>query len=327
MSLTTYILLDTFVLTDIYQTEATAANTEIFAAVQKEDSLESKIDANANKEAKVSEQDEEALSEYGQSAENKETDEDLASIGAVLTQTEYENYSDGNVSVIIKQYTYEGTQVYVADVKLKSVENIKTAFANDAYGRNVTAKTSEIASVNGAILAINGDFYGAQETGYVIRNGKVYRDTADSDDEICCIYADGTMKIMNAGEKSAQELVEEGVWQAFSFGPGLVEGGEIAVTGADEVGKAMASNPRTAIGQVSEDHYVFVVSDGRTRESAGLSLIQLAKFMKGLGVTNAYNLDGGGSSAMYYQGSIINKPTTNGHRISERSVSDIVYVK
>ena len=67
-------------------------------------------------------------------------------------------------------------------------------------------------------------------------------------------------------------------------------------------------------------------SDGRTRESQGLSLKQLAEFMKELNVTTAYNLDGGGSSTMYFNGQIINKPTTNGRNIEEREVSDIVYL-
>ena len=88
----------------------------------------------------------------------------------------------------------------------------------------------------------------------------------------------------------------------------------------------MASNPRTAIGRLGKNHYVFVVSDGRTEESAGLSLYQLASFMKTLGVSDAYNLDGGGSSTMVFQGKIINNPTTNGHSIEERAVSDILYI-
>ena len=69
-----------------------------------------------------------------------------------------------------------------------------------------------------------------------------------------------------------------------------------------------------------------VVSDGRTTESPGLTLYELACFMKELGVVTAYNLDGGGSSTMYYDGSVVNNPTTNGKKISEREVSDIVYI-
>lgn len=100
----------------------------------------------------------------------------------------------------------------------------------------------------------------------------------------------------------------------------------VSVTESEEVGKAKTSNPRTAIGIVEEGHYLFVVSDGRTDESAGLSLHDLAEFMQSIGAKTAYNLDGGGSSTMYFNGEIVNNPTTNGRSIQERSVSDIVYI-
>lgn len=209
---------------------------------------------------------------------------------------------------------------------MSSAKYLKTAFANNSYGKNITEKTSSIAQRNNAILAINGDYYGTQETGYVIRNGIIYRDTAKSNTDILCMYANGGVKIFDGYKKTAEELVSEGVWQAFSFGPGLTENGSISVSKNDEVGKAMASNPRTAIGIIDNLHYVFVVSDGRTNESQGLSLYQLAEFMNGLGVSTSYNLDGGGSSTMYFQGEIINNPTTSGRNIKERAVSDIVYI-
>lgn len=191
---------------------------------------------------------------------------------------------------------------------------------------NSIISSTEIASDSGAILAINGDYYGARESGYVIRNGVVYRDYGSSSTDILCIYADGTFAITNSSEASAQALADSGVWQAFSFGPGLVENGEITVDQNTEVGKAMASNPRTAIGQISDLHYVFVVSDGRTDQSEGLSLYELATFLQSLGVKTAYNLDGGGSSTMVLLGQVINNPTTGGSRTKERSVSDIVYI-
>ena len=88
----------------------------------------------------------------------------------------------------------------------------------------------------------------------------------------------------------------------------------------------MSSNPRTAIGIIDENHYIIVVSDGRTNESEGLTLYQLAEVMQQYGATTAYNLDGGGSSTLYFNGQVINNPTTNGNTISERAVSDIVYI-
>ena len=104
-----------------------------------------------------------------------------------------------------------------------------------------------------------------------------------------------------------------------------IEDSEVAVDTNTEVDRAKTSNPRTAIGVIDANHFVFVVSDGRTSESEGLSLYELANFMKDLGVTTAYNLDGGGSSTMYFNGYVINNPTSGGS-IKERSVSDIVYI-
>ena len=113
---------------------------------------------------------------------------------------------------------------------------------------------------------------------------------------------------------------------AGAVGSNLIENCEISVSEDDEVGRAMASNPRTAIGIVSEGHYVFIVADGRTGDDDGLTLYELAAFMQSLGVQTGYNLDGGGSSSMVFMGTVINTPTTNGRSSGERSVSDIVYI-
>ena len=155
----------------------------------------------------------------------------------------------------------------------------------------------------------------------------VYRDTVreDSSNGDLAIYKDGSFKVIYEDEISADQLVEDGVVNLLAFGPSLVEDGEIVVDTNSEVGQSMASNPRTAIGIIDENHYIIVVSDGRTSESEGLSLYQLAEVMKSYGVKTAYNLDGGGSSTLYFNSKVINKPTTNG-TISERAVSDIVYI-
>ena len=235
-------------------------------------------------------------------------------------------YDDDNISIVINKYREYDTDIYVADIQTASAEYLKTAFASDAYGKNVTEKTSEIAGNNGAILAINGDYYGVRENGYVLRNGIVYRSSASANQEDLVIYSDGSFGIITESEVSTNELLENGAMQVLSFGPALIKDGSISVTKDEEVGKAKSSNPRTAIGIIDELHYVFVVSDGRTDKSQGLSLYELSRFMQMLGVTTAYNLDGGGSSTMYFNGNIINNPTTNGKRIEERSVSDIVYI-
>ena len=235
-------------------------------------------------------------------------------------------YEDDNIKIALIDYRENDTDIHMADVKVSSSEYLKTAFAQSSYGRNVTEKTSDIAESVNAILAINGDYYGAEESGYVIRSGVIYRETAKSGNEDLVIYGDGSFEIIDEDDITAEELLEKGAQNVLAFGPALVEDGSVSVTEDEEVGKAMASNPRTAIGIIDENHYVFVVADGRTSDNEGLSLYELAEFMESLGVQTAYNLDGGGSSTMYFNGQIINKPTTNGSSIKERSVSDIVYI-
>lgn len=251
-----------------------------------------------------------------------------ASQAAKNAQVTDTSYSDGNISVNLAEKTVNETQVYVADITLSSSDYLKTALAQNSYGTNVTAKTSVTAAENNAILAVNGDYYGANSSGYVIRNGVVYRDSVreDASNGDLAIYKDGSFKIIYEDQVSAEQLVQDGVVNLLAFGPSLVENGEISVDTNTEVGQAMSSNPRTAIGIIDENHYIIVVSDGRTSESKGLSLYQMAEVMKSYGVKTAYNLDGGGSSTLYFNGQVINKPTTGGSKISERAVSDIVYI-
>ena len=253
---------------------------------------------------------------------------EVASQAVPNAQVTDTSYSDGSISVNLTEKTVNDTKIYVADVTLSSADYLKTALAQNSYGTNVTAKTSVTAAENNAILAVNGDYYGANSSGYVIRNGVVYRDSIreDASNGDLAIYKDGSFKIIYENQISADQLVQDGVVNLLAFGPSLVENGEISVGINTEVGQAMASNPRTAIGIIDENHYIIVVSDGRTSESKGLSLYQMAEVMKSYGVKTAYNLDGGGSSTLYFNGQVINKPTTGGSKISERAVSDIVYI-
>ena len=260
---------------------------------------------------------------YQKVVDNNSNDDISCTESATSTDDAYE---DENIKITITTYREYNTNIYVADVEVKNSNLLKTAFANNTYGKNITAKTSTIADSVNAILAINGDYYGVQESGYVLKNGVIYRNKAKNNQEDLVIYEDGSFEVINEKDITLEELLKKGAYNILSFGPALIENGNISVSINDEVGKSMSSNPRTAIGIIDENHYVFVVSDGRTQESEGLSLYELATFMKNLNVNIAYNLDGGGSSTMYFNGNIINNPTTMGRNISERSVSDIVYI-
>ncbi|MBC3888387.1 phosphodiester glycosidase family protein [Acetobacterium paludosum] len=234
------------------------------------------------------------------------------------------SYEDDNIKISIETVRDDDSTIYVADIQVSDASYLKTAFANNTYGRNIKATTSEIAEAQNAIFAINGDYYGFRDGGYVLRNGVTYRNTARSagDDDALVIDKDGNLSIVSENQTSMESLSNN--WQVLSFGPGLVENGQIVVDNSSEVSQSMTSNPRTAIGQISALHYIVIVSDGRTSESAGLSLLQLAQEFQERGCTTAYNLDGGGSSTMYFNGKVVNNPT-DGKSTGEREVSDIVY--
>ena len=250
------------------------------------------------------------------------SDTATAASDAVITDT---SYTDDNISISLTTETLDDTQVYVVDIQVSDVSYLQSAFAEATYGRNITDVTSSIAAENNAILASNGDYDGFRDTGYVLRNGSLYRDKSSGADDLV-LGSDGTMYIANEDETTAEDLYNSGALQVWSFGPALVNDGEIVVGENEDVDQATSSNPRTAIGMVSPLHYVIVVSDGRTDESEGLSLYALAGVLQDNGCTVAYNLDGGGSTTLYFNGEVINNPVGGHDQSSERKVSDIVYI-
>lgn len=318
-SFSTYAMLDTFVIPHPMQSVEINAIAETTSTSGIKESVEAAI------QSKLGNNTDTTVENDSTTTASENTDTTVETATSIDGGTVIGQYSDSKTSITLKQYREYDSNIYVADVTVSDASDLKTALANNTYGRNVTDTTSDMAENNNAVLAINGDYYGARQSGYVIRNGKLYRDTSGNRDALV-IQKNGEFKFVSESETSASELLQDGALQVFSFGPVLLNNGEISVGENDEVGMAMASNPRTAIGYLGNNHYVFVVSDGRTSESAGLSLYELASFMKELGVKDAYNLDGGGSSTMVFKGEIINNPTTSGRSGEERAVSDIVYI-
>jgi exopolysaccharide biosynthesis protein len=262
-----------------------------------------------------------------------ETDTDAASDNVtedVLTDTSYTSEdSSVEISTVVTGSGDETVTYYVADVVLTDATVLRSAFAEDSFGENITDTTSAIAEANDAIFAINGDYYGFRDTGIIIRNGMVYRDEGAR--QGLAFYTDGTVKVYDETTTTADQLIADGVWNTLSFGPSLLEDGEIAA-GIEDVEvdtnfgnhSIQGEQPRTAVGVIDENHLVFVVVDGRSDGySDGVTMTELAGIMQGLGATTAYNIDGGGSSTMYFDGELVNNPLGKGE---ERGTSDILYI-
>ena len=239
--------------------------------------------------------------------------------------TVLEEYKDDSLQLTIKKSELgdgdDKITYYTADVYVSSIDQLKTALADGTFGKNVREDTLQMAEDNGALLAISGDSYGNNETGIVVRNGVLYR-SETNDAEICVIFQDGVMKIYTPEEFDQEQIFADQVWQAWNFGPSLLDNGEVK-TSFKTTSYLNSLNPRCAIGYISPGHYKWVLVDGRdSGYSKGATMSELAQIMAGEGCSLAYNLDGGKSAAMVYQGSYINQPADGG-----RSISDIIYVK
>lgn len=230
-------------------------------------------------------------------------------------------YSDAGVSVRVEQMETQaknGTVIsYVADVQVQDMSSMRALFAKDTAGRNYTEQTDAMAKRAQAVLAINGDYYGYRDSGIIVRNGVLYRNKPTR--ECMALYADGSMKVFKEKEMDVEEELAKGLLHTYSFGPGLVIDGEIPDKYVSDVKKP---NPRTAVGMIEPGHFIFLVADGRSNGySNGLSMEELGQMMLDLGCVQAYNLDGGATSEMCFQGETINRPSDGG-----RKTSDILYI-
>jgi exopolysaccharide biosynthesis protein len=217
---------------------------------------------------------------------------------------------------------------FAADVTLTDATVLRTAFADNEFGENIVENTSVIARNHDAVFAVNGDYYGFRDSGMEIRNGTIYR--SEGARKGLAFYQDGHAELYDETKTTAKRLLAAGVWNTLSFGPALVDEGEV-VDRIDQIEidtnfgnhSIQGQQPRTAVGVIDTNHLAFVVVDGRdTGYSRGVTLPELADIMQGLGAQTAYNLDGGGSSTMYFQGEVVNRPSNGG----ERGVSDILFI-
>ena len=234
-----------------------------------------------------------------------------------------DRYVTGEVCLTLSKVERGDLNYFICDIILASPTALHTAFASGQItGRHYT---SAIAESVGATFAVNGDFCGFRNHGIIIREGKLYRSTT-RDWDLCYIDKNGDLNAVPCRSVNANTLVSNGVLQSWCFGPTLVSNYRIPSTFNTPGLSQRAREPRVAIGQLDTLHYVIIVVDAvRTNNTTigGMSFAELAKEFQKLGCKTAYNLDGGGSTTLYYKGKVINTPCGSG----ERKVSDIIYFK
>lgn len=224
-------------------------------------------------------------------------------------------YVKDDLKVKLVETRTSNQHYWIAEVISSDANPLKGAMASDTYnGKRETI--SSMANRLGAILAINASgFYAKTNTpmGTVVRNGKLVNIDKSYTGEILSLKSDGNLAFTTVN--SEEEFKNLDIKQTFTFGPILVR--DYQATELNDKSR----HPRTAIGQLDDNRYVLVVVEGRMEGADGMTLAELQQLFLQLGCKTAYNLDGGGSTTLYFQGKVINTPSDG----SERSVVDMIY--
>ena len=236
-------------------------------------------------------------------------------------------YEDESLRIEIWEDMVDKTRVHLARVTIADPSQLRTAPAYD-FSRDQTAPTTTIAQRVNAVLAINGDYYSYQATrgGYMIRQGQMYINKPIKGRDVLVIAGNGDFYIEREinDETLAKYDALGGIVNSFNFGPGIIIDGELCDRFKSVYNMAEDKAARACICQVERGRleYLCVVSEGTDdSKGGGLTLEEFTDYVATLGVQNAYNLDGGNSSALIYLGEKINAKTNPRHR----PLSDIIY--
>lgn len=239
------------------------------------------------------------------------------------------HYEDPSIQVTIEKHHWVKSDCYVARIRIADPSQLRTA---SAYGfdRKQVAAVQDMANRMNAVVAINGDYCYYQlntSTCYLVRQGITYADLMAKGRDMLIIDDKGDLHVLQAcnQEKYAAFTQDMKVINTFSFGPGLVVDGQpLDPAYQAEFNGQSERHQRAAIAQVEkgELEYIFAVSEGdKESEGGGLTLHEWSDFLMTLGVENAYNLDGGNSTALIFHNEKIN--AVHNHR--HRKLSDIIY--
>ncbi len=207
--------------------------------------------------------------------------------------------------------TYTGKLMIVHDPSRVSVATIPVfSEEHDGYTVPIFAKRNNaVAAINGGgFLDDNGFGSGGTPDGIVIKNSQLVFGTEETFSSVIGFDANNRLIV---GRMTGAEALEKQIRDAVSFGPAFIVNGE-----AMEVsGTSGGINPRTVIGQRADGAVLMLVIDGRQAHSLGATYRDCINVMLEYGAINAANLDGGTSTAMVYNGDVVNSCVSfNGSR-------------
>ncbi|MGN1120558.1 MAG: phosphodiester glycosidase family protein [Oscillospiraceae bacterium] len=238
------------------------------------------------------------------------TDAELVVIAAENTAQKDEGIDpdgDGIDIVPFSGSTFKGRMMIVYDPS-RVFLGTSGAYGPGIWGRTLPDICDSYDNIVGAIngggwIDSNGHGMGGEPLGFVISEGKALWGGSYTAWDMAGMTVDNKLVV---GRMTAQSAIDNGVRDAAIYGPSLIINGEPL----EALGTGSGLNPRTAIGQRADGAMLLMTIDGRQSNSLGASLTDVRDIMLEFGAVNAYNLDGGSSSSMIYNGETINQSSS-----------------
>ena len=231
-------------------------------------------------------------------------------------------YEDPTLHVTIEELREDGCDYWVARIKIADASQLRTMSAG-GFDTSMSMKGTALAKRVNAVLAIDGDYYCYTGTGYILRQGQLYLDLLTGERDVLLIDEDGDFHVVHKPQAGEVTDTVDGkkVINAFYFGPILVENGQVPEVVDGPNMAATERRQRMCLAQVGPLEYMVVCCEAPARGSSGMTLRQFAELVATLGVETAYNLDGGDSTMLIFDGEKLNDVTST----STRSICDIIY--
>ncbi|QUO43073.1 phosphodiester glycosidase family protein [Brevibacillus composti] len=217
----------------------------------------------------------------------------------------------------IKVYSLEeaGYRGYMAKVRLSNPNALRMVLANDSV-KSRGETTSQAAKRTGAVLAINAGGFMRDKQGNLVPIGTTVVDgkirTFSTNSNLSFVGFNKNGRLVGGKINSQEEITQKGILQGASFLPTLLQNGKRMPIPKEW---ANARQPRTLIGHFDNGDLLLIVIDGRRKGwSNGVTLEEAQRKLQEFHVVDAYNLDGGGSSAFYYKGKLLNRPSDGKER-------------
>ena len=222
---------------------------------------------------------------------------------------------------------------FETDIRCRGDERFRTVQTDPEHPGKKLQYPYVISRNEQFVLGFSDDFFavrmnGKEKVGIIIREGKILSSKTNSkvghhlpNLDMMAQYPDGTFRVYQCNERTAEELIAEGAINVFSFGPILIRDGVIN----ELLYKYYRSiEPRHAFGMIGPGHYLLLSVQGRTDDSKGTALQRVAEIMLERGVTDALNLDGGNTMALVFRGRMLNKLATYKKKQFVRTVSSLI---